>query len=77
MSDRELWRIYGSQPAPKTFRSKREARRLARKYRRLGITVSTYTSADGETWRPADRATACLGSATLTVGTTRGEGDQQ
>ena len=42
------WRVYGDQPMPVTCRTERAARRLARKYKRLGIRATLYT-AGGET----------------------------
>lgn len=46
---RELWRVYGGQPLPRTFTSRRRARRLMRRYLRLGIQCSLYRG-DDERW---------------------------
>lgn len=44
------WRVYGSQPMPVTVRSERAARRLARKYRRLGMRSHLYVSDNAGNW---------------------------
>ncbi len=49
-----MWRVYGGQPLPRTFASKRAARRLMRRYTRLGIQASLYSGEDGD-WRLSGR----------------------
>lgn len=51
------WKLYGSQPQPVITRSKRHARRLARKYKRLGIRPSLYISDGAGDWVRADLKT--------------------
>jgi hypothetical protein len=53
----ESWRVYGGQPLARTFASKRAARRLMRKYARLGIQASLYSGEDGN-WELCGRQDA-------------------
>lgn len=48
MSEGNFWRVYGAAPAVRTFASKRAARRLMRRYARLGIQASLYAGEDGD-----------------------------
>lgn len=42
------WRVYAGAPLARTVGSKRAARRLQRRYARLGIQASLYESQDGD-----------------------------
>jgi hypothetical protein len=44
-----LWRVYGDTPPARTYSSKREVRRLMRRYRKLGIRPTLYRS-EGDGW---------------------------
>ncbi len=52
-----FWRVYGGQPLPRTFTSRRAARRLMRRYARLGIQASLYR-AEGGDWELISRQDA-------------------
>lgn len=52
-----LWRVYGGQPGIRTFASKRAARKMMRRYARLGIQSSLYSGGDGE-WVLSERRDA-------------------
>lgn len=54
------WRVYGSQPAPVVVATGRQARRLARRYARLGIRADLYVADGAGGWRSADGTRAHL-----------------
>jgi hypothetical protein len=54
MAGMDIWRVYGGQPSPVTLATRRQARRLQRKYARLGIQSSLY-SGDGKDWELRQR----------------------
>lgn len=58
MKEDYLWRVYAGQPLPRTFASKRTARRLMRRYARLGIQASLYTGTDDLPYRLIERRDA-------------------
>jgi hypothetical protein len=67
----KLWQVYGGPPTPQAFTSKRAARRLMRRYRRLGIQASLYSGDElierrdghGQRYRLADDDAALVQSA--------------
>ena len=44
------WRVYGTTPPPVTVPSERAARRLARRYGRLGISATLYERECDQDW---------------------------
>jgi len=48
VSEGNFWRVYGAAPAIRTFTSEKAARRLMRRYARLGIQASLYAGEDGD-----------------------------
>jgi hypothetical protein len=55
MTERRQWRVYGSAPAAVTVNSRWAARRLARKYARLGISATLYEADESREWVRRDR----------------------
>lgn len=54
-----LWRVGGGPPIARTYASKLAARRLMRRYARLGIQASLYASTNnGDTWKLIERRNA-------------------
>ena len=49
------WRVYASAPPPRYVRSRRAARRLARRYARLGMTSTLFEMDNYREWVRRDR----------------------
>jgi len=58
MSGGNAWRVYGSIPTPVTCRSRRAARRLARRWARLGIRATLFEEDEARGWVKRARAEA-------------------